>query len=260
MTFDEFRRQRVFVQHCQRAPHPMRWHCSTPWGGCRAANGCPATEMEPPPSPRFSTASARAGTSSGRPSRSGGCGLAGPTPQPSGRSKSRGAAQLPESDNPPEAMRTGRGAFGLSADAAALFCRDTDALALAAGEIAESIMPDTRRDEVLAAVFGEQELPSGEVPAPDSPTALQPHRRGPQKTKRSAIKRSPTKRHRRELESKLPTTQRGRPMKPEPLPSMRFRLRQVTLCNSCENWLSWHSLSPATGERPISDRVRSSGP
>jgi predicted restriction endonuclease len=56
-------------------------------------------------------------------------------------------------------------------------CQSHVALFIAACEIADSIMPDTRRDELLADVFGEHAMPAGEAPTPATPTALQPHRR-----------------------------------------------------------------------------------
>lgn len=173
---DEFRRQRVFVQHGQRAPHKalaLLYAMGRLQGGERmtryqdgaaaiaALLECfgPRRDVQRPSQPIWRL----------RPRAADAAAI--------WEVQIEGAAQLPESDNPPEAMLNSRGSFGLSADAAALFRQDPDALALAAGEIADSIMPDTRRDELLAAVFGEQELPSGEGPAPASPTALEPHRR-----------------------------------------------------------------------------------
>jgi putative restriction endonuclease len=85
------------------------------------------------------------------------------------------ATMLPDTDNPPEAMLRREGSFGLSLAAATLFQQDREALVTAAGAIADSIVPDTLREDLLAATIGIVEVSS----ATASPinAGLQQHRR-----------------------------------------------------------------------------------
>ena len=85
------------------------------------------------------------------------------------------APVLPDTDNPPEAILRREGSFGLSTAAATLFQDDREAMVTAAGAIADSIVPDTLRDDLLAATIGTDELPEGN--ASPTPAGLQQHRR-----------------------------------------------------------------------------------
>jgi putative restriction endonuclease len=70
------------------------------------------------------------------------------------------ATTLPDTDNPPEAILRRESSFGLSLAAATLFQQDREALVTAAGAIADSIVPDTLREDLLAATIGIVEVPS----------------------------------------------------------------------------------------------------
>ena len=88
----------------------------------------------------------------------------------------RDGAPIPEQDNPPEAELRQAGVFALSDEAIALFTRDPASLDAAATAIAESIVPETLRDELLDAVTGD--FLATDDPAPtQTPDTLQPHRR-----------------------------------------------------------------------------------
>jgi putative restriction endonuclease len=90
-------------------------------------------------------------------------------------------ATLPETGNPPEALLTQHGIFSLSDDAIALFTSHPDALDAAADAIAESVVPDTLRDELLDATVGEVDLreidDAPEDGSSDPVTVLHTHRR-----------------------------------------------------------------------------------
>ncbi len=90
-------------------------------------------------------------------------------------------ADLPEADNPPLADLRRGGEFGLSERAAALFTAEPEALELAASAIADSIVPDTLRDELLDATIGDSPTSSDTAdatpPVTQAPETLRPHRR-----------------------------------------------------------------------------------
>ena len=85
------------------------------------------------------------------------------------------APVLPDTDNPPESILRHKGSFGLSTAAAKLFQDDREAFVTAAAAIADSIVPDTLRDDLLAATIGTVGLPDLKT----SPTSagLHQHRR-----------------------------------------------------------------------------------
>lgn len=82
---------------------------------------------------------------------------------------------VPETDNPPEALLRHEGAFGLSSQAAHLFERDPGSLLEAATAIADSIVPESLRDGLLAATIGESRGAADQSAGPAMD--LQPHRR-----------------------------------------------------------------------------------
>jgi putative restriction endonuclease len=92
-----------------------------------------------------------------------------------------GGEPLPDQDEPPEPDLRRAGVFGLSDDAIALFTHDDAALAAAAASIADSIVPDTLRDELLDATIGDSSTSSdttcATLPVTPAPDTLTPHRR-----------------------------------------------------------------------------------
>ena len=83
---------------------------------------------------------------------------------------------MPERDNPPEAELRQAGVFALSDEAIALFTRDPASLDAAASAIADSIVPETLRDELLDAVASDARPTDAETPRP-TPGTLSPHPR-----------------------------------------------------------------------------------
>ena len=84
------------------------------------------------------------------------------------------SADLPQEDNPPIAALNREGEFGLSSHAAALFTAEPESLELAATVIADMIVPESLREQLLMETIGARD--ANNLPAADA-ARLQSHSR-----------------------------------------------------------------------------------